>query len=259
MKLQVMPLLRVQRELYDIPLGRARFERYLDVMIGGSGDIVLPLGVMNPMGKAHVAAALDALIALGAEEVAAAAVADAGGRLSGLDGRLEVGLVVADDVEGGWTDRYLTETSHRFDNMGDVKRGWSVVLCWTSEAWSADRVREEVLASIYRSLYIRRHGLPKTLRRMMTQEGLAAAFAGMRQPTLDAEELAYTREVIRPHVDSTHFPSVFACLYGDEAARSVGYPALGLSARAGYAVAIEDAGRGEVAPEAALLGPPGDA
>jgi hypothetical protein len=49
MKLQVMPLLRVQRELYDIPLGRARFERYLDVMIGGSGDIVLPLGVMNPM------------------------------------------------------------------------------------------------------------------------------------------------------------------------------------------------------------------
>lgn len=49
MKLQVMPLLWVQRELYDIPLGRARFERYLDVMIGGSGDIVLPLRVMNPM------------------------------------------------------------------------------------------------------------------------------------------------------------------------------------------------------------------
>jgi len=259
MNLDLLPLLQVQRELYEIPLGWARFERYLDVMTGGTQDIVLPLAVMNPMGKPHVAALLDGLIALGAEEVAASAIVEARQRLARVDGRLRVGLVVADDAQGGWTDRYLTETSHRFESMGDLERGWVVVLCWTGEAWSRDTVRDEVLATIYRTLYRQRHGSPRTLRQMMTQEGLVAAFAGLRPPTLDAEELAYTREVILPHLDSTHFPTVFACLYGDEAAHSVGYPPLGLSPRAGYAVAFDETREGEVAAEAALLRSFGDA
>ena len=249
-------MLPVQRELYDVPLGWTRFEKYLEVMTGGTQEVVLPLMVMNPMGKPHVAATLDALIALGAEEVAAAAIADAERRLSQLGCQLRVGLVVADDAQGGWTDRFLTETSQRFDKQGKATSGWTVVLCWTSQAWSAETVREEVLASIYRTLHVQRQGVPATLRQMMTQEGLAAAFAGAQQPTLDPDDLAYTREVIRPYLDSAHFPTAFACLYGDEAARSVGYPALGLSARAGYAVALEDARQAPVTPEAALLSPP---
>ena len=60
----------------------------------------------------------------------------------------------------------------------------------------------------------------------------------MREPTLDAEDTAYSREVLAPHLDSEDFPTRFACLYGDEAARSVGYTPLGLSRRAGYAVAL---------------------
>ena len=39
-------------------------------------------------------------------------------------------------------------------------------------------------------------------------------------------------------LDSDHYPDVFACMYGDEAAESVGYPALGFPPRAGYAVAL---------------------
>jgi hypothetical protein len=231
-KLSVIPMLGVQRGLYDMPPGWARFRRYLETMTGGTQDIVLPLGVMNPMGKAHVAAALDGLIALDAEGVAATAAAEAERRLCDLEGDLRVGLVVADDAQGGWTDRYLTETTHRFQDSGEVKRGWTTVLCWTSEEWSADKVRQETLATIYRSLHITRHGVPKTLGQMMTQEGLTAVFAGVQEPVLDIDEMAHARVVMRPHLDSTHFPTAFACLYGDEAARSVGYPPLGLSARA---------------------------
>jgi hypothetical protein len=48
-------------------------------------------------------------------------------------------------------------------------------------------------------------------------------------------------EVIQPHLDLEHYPTQFACLFGDEAAKAVGYPPLGLSARAGFAVALEKA------------------
>ncbi|MCG8367305.1 MAG: hypothetical protein MJA27_28695 [Pseudanabaenales cyanobacterium] len=34
------------------------------------------------------------------------------------------------------------------------------------------------------------------------------------------------------------FPTIFACLYGDQAAQSVGHPALGLPPRVGYAIAV---------------------
>lgn len=253
MKLEFVPLLQMQRDLYDIPRGWTRFSDYLELMTGGTDDMVLPLSGMNPMGKPHVAAKLDALIALGAEEVAAKAVGEAERRLSQVSGELKVGIVIADDAQGAWTNRYLTETRHWFQNKGEVRRNWATVLVWTSEVYSSqEQVREEVLSSIYRILYLKQHGLANTLRQMMRQEGFAMAFAGAKQPSLDPEELAYSREVIQPYLDSEHFPTQFACLYGDEAAKSVGYEPQGLSTRAGYAVALDDALQSDITPEMAL-------
>jgi len=113
-------------------------------------------------------------------------------------------------------------------------------------------VRRETLAAVYRSVYMQRHGLPKTLHQIMRQEGLVAVFAGGLPFALDDDDLAYSREVIQPHLDATHFPTLFAGLYGDEVARSAGYPPLGLSPRAGFVVAYYDARQGSAAPEAAL-------
>jgi len=64
---------------------------------------------MNPMGKPHVAAVLDKLIALDGEGVAAEAAAEAERRLASVHLDLKVGLVVSDDAMGGWTNRYLSE------------------------------------------------------------------------------------------------------------------------------------------------------
>ena len=252
MQLEYVSLLQVQRDLYQIPLGMTRFQRYIEVMTGGTDDMVLPLTAMNPMGKAHVAEALDALLAMGAEAVAEAAVEEAGRRLAHLEGRLRAAMVMADDARGGWTNRYLTETNHRFAGKARAARGWAVALCWTGETWTPERVRVEMLTAIYRELYVDRHGVPATLGQMMAQEGLAAVFAGAQPPALDAEDLLYTREVIRPYRDTSAFPTVFACLYGDEAARSVGYPPMGLSQRAGYAVAWDEARQADLTPEEAL-------
>jgi len=252
-ELTLVPLLQTQRELYELPRGWDRFGRYIKTLTGGGEDVaLLPLVSMNPMGKPHVAEALDRLIALGAEVVAAAATKDAERRLAAVDLALKVGLVMVDDALGGWTNRYLTEARGLVDLGPAIKRGWVSVLAWTGEESTREGIRESVLSSIYRTAYFHRCGAPKRLRQLMAQEGAAAAFARARGPELDAEELEYTRDVISPHLDSDAFPVIFACLYGDEPAVSVGYPPLGLSKRAGFALALHDARVAGVEPEELL-------
>jgi hypothetical protein len=77
MQLEHVPLLLIQRDLYNIPRGWDRFHEYICTMTGGTGDMVLPLVAMNPMGKEHVGALLDELLVLNAEDLAAEATAEA--------------------------------------------------------------------------------------------------------------------------------------------------------------------------------------
>ena len=258
MKLEFVPLLQLQRDIYDMPRDVARFKSYLDLLTGGTDDMVLPLSAMNPMGKAHVPAQIDRLMALDAEEVAKQATHDAQQRLHSVlqnyEKKINVALVITDDAHGAWTNRYLTETNHYFKNKGEERRNWATVLLWTGESYTTPTpIRQEVLATIYRILYLKRHGLPLTLRQMMRQEGLALAFAEATEPALDADDLDYTRQVIQPYLDSEHFPTIMACLYGDDAAKSVGYEPLGLSAKAGYALALADTQQSGIRLETALL------
>jgi hypothetical protein len=58
---------------------------------------------------------------------------------------------------------------------------------------------------------------------------------------LDDEELAYTRTVITPHHDAHDRATVIACLFGDTAANALGYPPMGLTERAGLALALSEA------------------
>lgn len=237
-----LPLLGLQRDLLRIPLGPARFEAYVGLMTGPNETLALPLALLNPMAKGHVAARLEQFLALGAEALTADAVAQANTCLKPAK-PIRLSLVVADDVAGGWTDRYLTDAAHRFE-PGELRYGFTAVLLWASESYTATSLTEQVLAACHRTARLLERGSPKTLRQMLVQEGEAAAFAGARSPSLDADELAYTWAVVTPYLDTTSFPSAFACLYGDAAARSVGYEPLGLSAGAGYALALDDASRG---------------
>jgi hypothetical protein len=253
MQLELVPLLRIERELYETPRGFERFRKYLEVMQGGTNDVdLLPLVALNPMGKEHVAAVLDALLALDAEAVAAQAISDAGRRLAYVAGTLKVGLVVSDDAAGGWTQRELTDARHRFEIDAALRRGWATALLWSSETPSREAVRREVLATIYRSCYVPRHGEPRTLGQMLRQEGLTAVFAEAPPPDLSPDELAAIRAVIDPRRAETAYPVVIACLYGDAAARTVGYPPLGLPPHAGFDLALHEALQSGELPEAAL-------
>jgi hypothetical protein len=86
---------------------------------------------------------------------------------------------------------------------------------------------------------------------MLTLEGLVARFADA-VTMLPAGDLRQTRALIARHLDTTATPTVFAALYGDEAAISVGYPALGVPPWGGFGVAHEVARHEGWEPLAAL-------
>jgi len=246
MQLTYVPLLHLQRELYAMPRGMERFREYIKTMVDAqTGDLALPLVAMNPMGKDHVPALIDEYLALGAEQIAEEAVSTIVGRGGTLvppdKADFKVALVVSDDLKGGWTNRWASEYSHRIEYGAITKRGWLVGILWTSEPASEQNVRDTVLTSIYRAKYLQTHAAPRTLGEMLDQEGYAMASAGCATPQLDDDDLAYTRSVIKPHLNASDRATVIACLFGDRAAAALGYPPQGLSERAGLALALSNA------------------
>lgn len=239
MYIEHIELLAKARELHSVPRGVERFREYIQLITGGSDDVdAPPLVAMNPMGREHVAERLDELIALGAERTAAAALREAERRLPQQRGDFKHGLALADDLRGGWTNRYTSEASLLFGEDYGAKRGWISTVLWVSDPPAPATVRAAVLCAVYRALHKRQHGPPATLEQALRQEGRAAAFAGLPQH-LDPDDLAYSREVLHPYLASGDYPTCFTAMFGDTAARAVGYPPLGLSDRAGFGVALE--------------------
>jgi hypothetical protein len=253
MKLDYVPLLQTMRRLQSIPRGMARFEEYLRT-IGARDEtnLALPsLIAMNPMGRDHVTALLDELIAMDADGIAARTLAEASLQLADEPGEFKVALVIADDLMGGWTNRYDYEFTLRFPrgptSPGEfrlprwLKHFWITGILWSSEAPTEQAVREAILTAVYRAAYVQRHGCARTLREMLSQEGHVMAMAGCTGPVLDEEDISYTREVLIPFLDADDKRTAIECLFGDAAGRTLGFTPRGLSPWAGLALALHDA------------------
>jgi hypothetical protein len=246
MKFELVPILEKLRDLYLIPRGPDRFGAYIDLATGGATatkDIPYPpLVTVNPMAKEHALEFVESWISLNAEDVTRTVLEEANLRLESVEfmQTVKVGLSVLDDLKGGWTNRTFNDAARFKVGESLEKTGWVCVPLWTSEVPTLEELRSVVLESAFRAAYVVQHGDPKTLREMIRQEGAVAAFAN-RSLEFDAEELEYSRAVIAPYLDSTHQPTVIACLYGDAAAKELGYPPLGLSKNAGFQVTLADA------------------
>jgi endonuclease/exonuclease/phosphatase family metal-dependent hydrolase len=112
---------------------------------------------------------------------------------------------------------------------------------WSSEAPTERAVREAVLTAAHRLAYVQWHGPAHTLGAMLAQEGQVMARAGCTGPVLDAEDLAYTREVLTPYLGAEDMRTCIECLFGDAAGRTLGFTPRGLSPWAGLALALHDA------------------
>jgi hypothetical protein len=208
MKLEYVPLLATQEEHSGLPRGD------------------------------HELRLLDALSALGADEIGARAVAEAGAAVAEEPGEFRVGLVVRDDAGGLSTNRTTAELAHRRGEGGLLERGWIIGILWTSQRYDASAIREEVLTSVFRAAHIEKRGPPRTLREILLQEGNAMRMAGARNPALEPQTLLATRQILLRLLDHEDTPTLVAALFGDPAARELGYQPLGLRPRAGLALAL---------------------
>jgi hypothetical protein len=251
MKFDYVPLLQIQRDLHALPRTYERFQQYLRAIgANNSEQLELPsLIIMNPMGKEHVTALLDALLAMDADGIAARALAASATVLAKEPGNFKAALVVADDWKGGWTNRYATEYKFRFPG-GATARGelphwakhfWVNGLLWSSDPASERAVREAILTAAYRTAYLLQHGPALTLRDKLAQEGHVMVKTGCVGPVLDEDDIAYTREVLAPFLGATDQRTVMECLFGDAAGQTLGFSPRGLSPWAGLALALFDA------------------
>ena len=102
---------------------------------------------MNPMGKDHVTALLDAYLAMDADGIGARVTAEVAARLADVPGDFKVGLLVCDDLMGGGTNRYDYEFAFRFGPVrlpsGGVKGSrWLKDLWLTGVLWSSEPASE---------------------------------------------------------------------------------------------------------------------
>ena len=266
MNLDYVPLLRVMQELQSIPRGqppdfngmkrfrhfvRRIFPRKKNGEIDENAVYLIPLLAINPMAKDHVTALLDAYLAMDADGIGARAAAEAAARHADVPGDFKVGLIVADDLKGAGTNRYEYEFTFRFGpdrTLGSLpkrsrwlKDWWLTGVLWSSESPSERAVRESILTAAHRVAYVHQHGPARTLREMLAQEGQVMAAAGCSGPTLDAEDIEYTREVLVPYLDADDMRTCIECMFGDAPARTLGFTPCGLSPWAGLALALHDA------------------
>ncbi len=228
------------RELYQLPRTFERFQSYLNLVKTDTGTEALPLSTLNPMAKAHALDRVEQLLAIAAEDRALAAARDAAARMSDLDDSVRIIVLLIDDAMGGWTNRAFAEFSHRYERKYEVPRGWASVVIWTTEDPAPELIEQRTYETLYRTIDERKRGPVRTLREIMDREGRTMRFAGY-EPRYDDATLRSIRATIEPHLDSHAAPVVFAALYGDAVARSLGYPPLGVPGRGGYEQAFADA------------------
>ena len=224
-----------------------RFEAYVDFMTGGKE--LLPLGAFSPMGRQQPVY-LDALIQMDAEEIAQRTALEVTKQLQVVPDKYKLALVVVDAPPGKntWTHRHVTDAEWRLERKydsvpmsDDCYDRWVTVQLWTDEPACPEYIQQETRSALFRAAHQSQQGKrPDTLQEYLQQEGRAMAFADCAVE-LEADDIEYSKQVLEPLLQSTHYPTCFAALYGDEIAKQVGYPPLGLSHHAGFQVGLSDA------------------
>lgn len=199
-----------------------RFRAYVD-----AGARLAPVHGYNPMTSKAVLPTIEDLLAIDAERRAAATAAVVAAEL-GFTDDAAMHLTVA--TPGMWTDRLATEVEHRL-----LVRDPGGVLLWFDDLVDPIRVESATAAQTVRLVSARRAGPPVTLADAVAQEGAALALAGEAGEI--ATDAADALAVLAP---DTGLPTMVAFLFGDDAARALGFTPLGLAGRAGerHAVAL---------------------
>jgi hypothetical protein len=224
MKFQLVPVIDRMLELYSIPIGMERFNAYIRLLEGDKkGDLSLPIVNYNPMAKPHVSEKLKELRELNAEEIISKTLEKINTEFKD-DFPISVVLNLADDLMGGWTNRYTTDYDSRFRIQAYVKRNFCAPLFWSSENYSAKLVEERTTEACRRMIYRMQHEQPVTLKEHVLQENFALANSSHEK----ISDPGVLKKWYEENKTSENFIAIFNFLYGDEAAEKMGYSPVGI-------------------------------
>jgi hypothetical protein len=239
MRITVAPTLARMAAVYALSresgAASPRFRAYTEAAATTWG-----LSAYNPMAGAHAANAVQALLALDAERLAAEAAAATVARVDAHTGvpphdpprRLAVVVLSA----GYWTEQVTTDSLHRTHGDGGWHRG--LVPCWAHEPVTAPRLFAQAVRETARLLWEAVHGPARSLRAVLAREGIAEALAHAdAAPEPDRETQEAVRDALAVLADSPVLADVVGVLLGDAVAEAHGWRPVGVAAEGGAQVA----------------------
>ncbi len=238
MRFELLPTIALMTDLYTKPRNLERFHEYLNLLQGGTtGDLVIPISGFNPMGKAHLLDKLDQLKTLDAEGIVEKVLLELNRAhlLESIDKTVKVAINVADDAQGGWTNRFTSDYDSKFKFSGVFNRNFCTPYFWTSESYTADIIRQRILEYVFRTVYWQTNPKPKTLKAHLAQEVYVAKHATTKnshpnnrvnnRANAQMDELS---AFYQQHENTDDYHLIFHFFYGDDASCSLGFPTFGL-------------------------------
>ncbi len=221
MKFTLLPVLDEMLLLYGLPIGRQRFDAYLQLLHSDRvGDLSRPIGGFNPMAKGHVREQLLMLKKMNMEQVVAETLNELNQNTQETSQPFEVAVNLSDDLMGGWTNRYASDYQSKFRLSALIRRRFCVVTLWTSEPATEALIRSRTRSACQRSMYAEQHGTPRSLRQHLLQELNVMQHAGREYSA--TEEPERYKELYQQHKETQDESLLLDLIYGDPAAQALG-------------------------------------
>jgi hypothetical protein len=239
MTFSLYPILQEIKEFYQNPISGERFVEYLKKLQGGSkGDMKLPIGGFNPMAKPHLLEKIADLEEINAEALMIDSLNEVNKSISkDVKEEITVVLNLADDLLGGWTNRYTTDFDSKFKINALVNRSFCTPYFWTSEHYNAKEVKDRTREYAFRTIYWKQNGRLRTLEDHFLQEVFVAKNSTRKWGAEIGGELVDLLLWLEEHRNSDDYSLIFNFFYGDEACQSLGYPTFGVGELTGFDVA----------------------
>jgi hypothetical protein len=222
-------------DLYAKPRSEERFQEYISMLQDGKkGDLTLPIVGFNPMAKEHILQKLSELKEQKAEQIIQDTLRSINLTLTDEQDQrtFKVVLNLADDLKGGWTNRYTTDYDSKFKINALVTRTFCTPFFWTSESYTEQLIRSRTLEYAFRTIYWLTNPKPKTLKDHIEQEIYVAEKSKLNSDNLDTNDFELLNNFYSKYQESEDYGIVFNFLYGDNASKSLEFSVHGMTGKA---------------------------
>ncbi|MEO0470952.1 MAG: hypothetical protein AAF206_15095 [Bacteroidota bacterium] len=233
MTFELIPVLSLMEELYQQPPRPERFQEYINRLRGETKtDLALPIVGFNPMAREHVLGKIAELQAIDAEGIMQSVMEEVNAeKENDSPEKIQVVLNLADDLKGGWTNRYTTDFDTKFKLHAFVVRNFCTPFFWSSEAYTVELICQRTMDQLYRTIWAKRHPRLYTLRDHLEQEVFVCQRSERQTEKNDFSEI---QAFYQHHQQNDDYSLIFNFFYGDDASESLGFSTYGIKAVNGF-------------------------